>query len=270
MESFSEYEILKYFDGQITNSYDPVITEYSMDIVLNDKRLVTLLCTPKSLKELTAGFLFSEGIIRSKQDILNIRINEQGGKAYITIENEDYFSYSGDYLLAHKAITTACGKRRTVTYSIMDIPMKLTSIASFDPSDILRLMNQFSKMSDLFNSTGGVHSCALCTSEQIIYFEEDIGRHNALDKIIGRALLESISLADKYILTTGRISSEIITKVMKMQIGVIASRSAPTNSAIEIARQSNIVLIGFARGRKLNIYNGVLPENCASFNNSKK
>jgi len=101
---------------------------------------------------------------------------------------------------------------------------------------------------------GGVHSCALCSQDEIIIFEEDIGRHNALDKILGRALLQDIDLSDKIILTSGRISSEILIKVGKRAIPVLISRAAPTNLAIEMARELNITLIGFARGEKLNIY----------------
>ncbi len=255
MEPIKNYDIKKYSNNNIIHTNDSVITEYELAVYVNSKLLVTLLCTPKSLKELAVGFLHSEGIIRSKNDIVNITIDEDHGKAYIDISGEDFFSYKGDYLFAHKKITTACGKGRTVSYNVIEPPIKLHELTRINPSDILTLMNNFSKMSNLFVLTGGVHSCALSTNKEILCFEEDIGRHNALDKIFGKALLESIPLDDKYILTTGRISSEIIHKALKRQIRVIVSRSAPTNMAIDLARESNISLIGFARGQSLNIYN---------------
>lgn len=255
MDCFNKYEIVKYSNNGMVKINDSVISEYELALFVNSKPLVTLLCTPKSLKELTVGFLHSEGIIRSMEDIKDIKIDENRGKAFIEINGEDSFSYSGDYLFAHKKITTACGKGRTVSYNIIEPPIKIPDLTKINPPDILKLMNSFSKMSELFILTGGVHSCALSTNEEIIKFEEDIGRHNALDKIFGAAMLESIPLDDKYILTTGRISSEIVQKALKRQIRVIVSRSAPTNMAIGLARESNISLIGFARGQSLNIYN---------------
>ena len=116
------------------------------------------------------------------------------------------------------------------------------------------LIKEFNKSSQLFLDTGGVHSCALCDINKIIIFKEDIGRHNALDKVLGKALLEDIDFRDKIILTSGRISSEILIKTAKRQIPVIVSRSAPTSLSIDIAKKLNITLIGFARGKRMNIY----------------
>ena len=117
------------------------------------------------------------------------------------------------------------------------------------------MSKEFGKKSDIFLETGGVHSCALCSQNEIIIFEEDIGRHNALEKILGKALMDNINLTDKIVLTTGRISSEIIKKIAKRSIPVLISRSAPTDVAIDIAKKLNITLIGFARGQRMNVYN---------------
>ena len=116
------------------------------------------------------------------------------------------------------------------------------------------MVNTFSKKSELFLSTGGVHSCALCDRNNIILFEEDVGRHNALDKILGEALLNDICLEDKIIVTSGRVSSEMVIKVIKRKIPILASRSAPTNIAVDIANGFNLTLIGFARSGRMNIY----------------
>jgi FdhD protein len=117
-------------------------------------------------------------------------------------------------------------------------------------------MREFNQSSELFRETGGVHGCALSYSKGIIFSEEDIGRHNAMDKLIGRARLERIDLSDKFVLTTGRISSELLIKASKQGIPIIASRSAPTELAIKLAKETGVTLIGFARGDKLNIYSG--------------
>jgi FdhD protein len=136
----------------------------------------------------------------------------------------------------------------------MSLANKIENGIALDPAKILKLVNEFSKSSELFISTGGVHSCALCSYDEILYFEEDIGRHNAMDKLSGSVLVNKIYAGNKIILTTGRISSEIITKAAKIGIPVLVSRSAPTDAAIEMALQLNITLIGFARGQSLNIY----------------
>jgi len=113
---------------------------------------------------------------------------------------------------------------------------------------------KFSKSSELFTETGGVHSAAISDGKEILVFREDIGRHNAVDKVIGSLVLAGITLSDKILLTSGRISSEIITKVIYAGVPVIISKSAPTQKAIEYAIKENITLIGFARGNSFNIY----------------
>lgn len=253
-DSKKKYKIVKYSNGVSKEIDDDVVTEYSLHVVLNGKPFVTLLCTPHSLKELVIGFLFSEGIIGSYDDIKSVDLDEIKGKVYIEVSNEDVFSYAGEYLLAHKTITTGCGKNRTIAFNVMSLANKIENGIALDPDKILKLINEFSKSSELFISTGGVHSCALCSYDEILYFEEDIGRHNAMDKLSGSVLINKIYAGDKIILTTGRISSEIITKAAKIGIPVLVSRSAPTDAAIEMALQLNITLIGFARGQSLNIY----------------
>lgn len=121
---------------------------------------------------------------------------------------------------------------------------------------ILNLSNKLNENSQLFKETGGVHSCALCSEEEIIMFHEDVGRHNALDKIVGEAFLKEIPFEDKILITSGRISSEMIIKTAKQRIPIIVSRSAPTELSVGIAKELGITLIGFARGRRMNIYQG--------------
>ncbi len=120
-------------------------------------------------------------------------------------------------------------------------------------------MKEFQSISEIFNLTGGVHSSALVHEEKIIAFMEDIGRHNAIDKVIGCMLINNHTkseFSNKILLTSGRISSEILNKIIMSKIPVVISRSAPTDRAIEICRQKNITLVGFARANKMNIYSG--------------
>lgn len=256
MESIKAYPITKYNGEEKEKIFDEVIVEFSLTIMLNNRAFVTMQCTPQSLEELVVGFLYAEGVIRSIHDMKSLTVDHEAGKAYVELLNDHQFDYVGQYLSAKKTITTACGNSKTIAYQVMDTISKKNTPSKdpISPQQIDGLMKSFSKKSILFNKTGGVHSCALCTVDHILVFEDDIGRHNALDKIIGKSMMDHIPLHDKVVLTTGRISSEILLKVAKTNIPVLISRSAPTNMAIDHARELGIILVGFARGRRMNWY----------------
>jgi FdhD protein len=121
-------------------------------------------------------------------------------------------------------------------------------------SQIFSLMREFQHRSEVFKNTGGVHSAALSDGERLLIFAEDIGRHNAIDKIFGECLWENTPTEDRAIITSGRISSEILFKAVKRGVPIIISRSAPTDLAVRTAQDLGITLVGFVRARKMNIY----------------
>ena len=133
---------------------------------------------------------------------------------------------------------------------------KILDPAVFSLQDIRSLYRDFQKRSEGYRATGGVHSAALADAHRTIVFAEDIGRHNAVDKVIGYALLEDISFSGKVMLASGRLSSEIVSKCARCSIPVIISRAAPTSLSVHIAEASGLTLIGFARGDRMNIYTG--------------
>ena len=116
------------------------------------------------------------------------------------------------------------------------------------------LFHLYQKRSDLYNLTGCIHSAAITDGEHILVCAEDIGRHNAVDKVVGYCVLESISLDDKVILVSGRLSSEMATKCARWDIPIVVSRAAPTARAIDIAEKQGITMVGFMRGTRMNIY----------------
>ncbi len=253
MDNTKKVDIFRVKGGEVFQEEDIVILEYPFTIFIDDKEIITLLCSPNSLEYLAVGFIYSEGFINSLSDIGSIRIDEDKGIGYVYLNEMNKFS---EKFRGKRTITSGCGKG-TVFYNVVDsfkskkieykLPIKVESIKN--------LVREFNRKSQLFINTGGVHSCALCTDNDIMIFEEDIGRHNALDKVFGKALLEDIDTRDKIVLTSGRISSEILIKVAKRQVPVIVSRSAPTSLSVEMAKELGITLIGFARGEKMNIYN---------------
>lgn len=253
MDVTKKYIIKKYQNEEVDEVEDLVVCEYPLTIFLNDQEFITLLCSPKSLKNLSIGFLYSEGIIKSVSDIDSINIDEKMGYAYIKIGNVSKFAKQ---LYGKRVITTGCGKG-SIFYNALD-SLKCKQFKNnldIDYKKLLDIMKLFNKKSELFLETGGVHSVGLIDGDDILYFEEDIGRHNALDKIIGNCLIDNVNIEDKAIITSGRITSEIVLKCAKLGIGCIISRSAPTNLAIDTGKKLNIEIIGFARGNKLNVYN---------------
>lgn len=252
MDSIKRVNIVRIKGDEAKEEEDVVIKEHPFTIFINDEEVITLLCSLGSLKELMVGFLFSEGFLTSLQDIDRISIDEDKGLGYIYLKNINQFN---EKLRGKRTITSGCGKG-TLFYNVLDSfkSKKIEKPLAIEVDRIKELIREFNKKSELFLNTGGVHSCALCSKDDIILFEEDIGRHNALDKIFGKALLEGIETKDKIILTSGRISSEILIKSAKRQVPVIVSRSAPTSLSVDLAEELGITLIGFARGQKMNIY----------------
>lgn len=252
MEGTKEYEVMRVEGENIYKKNDYVIIEYPFTIFLNDKEFITLLCTPNSLEYLAIGFLHSEGLIKKKEDVIKVRIDSEKGIGYVYTKNESNLS---EKLYGKRTITTGCGKG-TVFYNVVDSfrSKKVKNNIEINVEKIANIIRVFNKESKLFLKTGGVHSCALSDGDNILIFEEDIGRHNALDKIIGRVFMENIDISDKMILTSGRISSEVLIKMAKVGIPIIVSRSAPTNLTLDIAKDLNITVIGFVRGDKMNIY----------------
>ena len=252
MDVTKQFEISKYKNGEAETVSDSVVVEYSLTVFLGGEELITMLCTPKALKALVVGFLHSEGIIEAREDILEVFICEEDGIALVTLTKER--AALVEKLDVKRTITSGCAKGLTIYSGAEQMPQRIEKGITIEYEKVLKLVGQFNKMSEIFLETGGVHSCALCTQDEIVLFEEDIGRHNALEKIFGAAMIDDINLEDKMILTSGRVSSEIIGKAAKRGIGAIVSRSAPTDAAIDIARALGLVLIGFARGQRLNVY----------------
>ena len=228
--------------------------EYPLTIMLNNEQLVTLLCSPADLKALAVGFLVSEGLLSSREELSEVQVDDERGIVRITTKVRKELDRE---LFLKRVLTTGCGKGISF-YSFADLesPVKVTSDIRLAPGEILDLSRRFQGHSEIYRSTHGVHSAALCSREDILVFAEDIGRHNAIDKIFGRCLMEDIPVADGILITSGRISSEILFKIAKRNIPVIISKSAPTDMGVQLAGTFGITLIGFVRGGRMNIYAG--------------
>ena len=245
-------EVIRVKEGEIDPFEDQLAVEYPVTIFFNDQELVTLLCTPTYLEELAIGFLNSEGMIREYDDIDSVRLDSEKGLIYVTTKKKKALT---EKLFAKRTITSGCGKG-TIFYNVLDSmrahkierPLDITS------AQVVDLMISLQQNSMMFKETGGNHASALCDSAGMIVYHEDIGRHNAVDKIVGHCVKNNIDIENKVLVTSGRVSSEILLKVAKLDIPMIISKSAPTTLSVRLARELGITLVGFVRGRRFNIY----------------
>jgi FdhD protein len=239
---------------------DLVTEEISLRLLAGDRRIAVLMCSPGDLEDLVHGFFYSNGFIRSADQIRRIVVNRATWSAFIEMAPEidpAGFRLSG-------VIGSACGLTLPVDGGIEQTAIEpavrpRTAAAVQAPlgvraEHISTLMDEFRHRSQLHRQTGGVHAAALADLKGFLVFREDIGRHNAVDKVIGAFLRGGGLFSDKLLLTSGRLSSEILHKAEACAIPIVVSRSAPTDRSVALARERNITLIGFARGRRMNIY----------------
>lgn len=252
MKVVENLKITRYREDSSEEAEVSLIKEVPLTIFLNGKEVVTLLCLGDHMKELALGFLGSEGFINNFSDIKSVRMDEEKGVAEVETAAENPLV---EGLFERRTITSGCGKGSTF-YNVMDAfkCKKIESDIRVKAAYLLDLMKRLHEFSGLYRETHGVHNAALADVNGIIIFREDIGRHNAVDKINGYSLLNQVGLSDKIIVTTGRVSSEILIKAGKMGIPIILSRSVPTALAVSIAGEIGITIAGFARGGSLSIY----------------
>ncbi|WP_085505339.1 formate dehydrogenase accessory sulfurtransferase FdhD [Thalassobacillus devorans] len=243
--------ITRYDQGEFSQVEDDIVTEFPLTIYINEEEFATMVCTPAHLEEMVIGFLASEGVIRFRREIKNFQIDEEQGFAYIEIEGK--INTQRDF--SKRFIGSCCGKSRQF-YFQNDVQTTKTSTSktTITADQCIKLMKMMQATSHVFKGTGGVHNAAICTGDEMIVGRADIGRHNALDKLYGHCLLNQISVRDKVLVFSGRISSEVLTKAAKIGVGIVLSKSAPTDLAIDLAHDLNITAVGFIRGGSFNVY----------------
>ncbi|WP_223587998.1 formate dehydrogenase accessory sulfurtransferase FdhD [Neobacillus bataviensis] len=251
-EITTSQNIIRYNGQRFVEAEDDIAIESALTIILDGDEFATMVCTPSELQELVVGFLASEGVIRSYQEIKSLHIDEDKGFAYVDLINQH--SIQKDFH-SKRFIGSCCGKGRQF-YFHNDVKTAKTvrSNLTITPHQCRKLMEKLQESSPHFQQTGGVHNAALCSKEGIIISRTDIGRHNALDKLFGYCIIHKISLKDKIIAFSGRISSEVLLKAAKIGVGIILSKSAPTNLALSLADDLGITAVGFIRENGFNVY----------------
>ncbi len=245
MERTARRKVCKHTDGTFEYTEDLVALEKKVRISVNGSEVVSLYCTPSMVKELAVGLVMTEGIIKGKWCAERISV-QYGEEVLVDIPAEGEVSTEG------RTITSGCVGG--VTFGRETERDTLHDPFTIDRNSLKYLFSDFQARSELYRLTGCVHSAALSDGKVILCFAEDIGRHNAVDKVIGYALLERIPFSGKIMLASGRISSEISSKCSRWGIPVLATRTAPTNLALEIAEKRGVTVVGFVRGNRFNVY----------------
>lgn len=240
---YERYEFKKWehFDAE-------TIVETPVSLTVNGEVWLSFMCTPVNLEALAVGFLFNEGIIESMGEVEDARVCEHG-------DNVDVW--------LNRSVEQPTSWRRTsgCTGGVTAVDLLAKPNVHFggnrlevQPEAIGRLVEMLFESQSLYRETGGVHTSALSDGENIILSAEDIGRHNTLDKIAGLCLLENVFPETRILITTGRISSEMLQKAARLQAPILISRTSPSSLSIEMAERYGITLIGYARRHRFNVY----------------
>lgn len=235
------FNIITYENGCLRTVNDPVVCEEELTIIVNEINVASIACSPGASLELGIGYLLSAGLLQNHTDIRSIN-NSEDGRLYIY--TSDSLPYS----------TNTNKSPNLMTNRAKHSALCPESNLSLNASHLLDLIHDLDRQALTFKITGGVHSAALADNSKLLVRYEDIGRHNAVDKVFGYAFLNNIVLHDKCIVLSGRISSEIVLKVALNGIPVILSRSAPTLQAVTLAHELGMTIVGFARNNRFNVY----------------
>ncbi len=248
--------VVRSFDrnGLLSEKTEWVIKEQPVTLYLNGNELVTLLCAGHHLDELAAGFLHAEGFLETLGDLEKLEVNEESGKVEVTVATDVSLA---NHMWQKRTVTSGCGKGSLFYYSLDALLSRpVASGLTIPAHKILERVDDLNRLSEIYRRTHGVHNTALAGPDEVVLFRDDIGRHNAVDMIVGHCLFHGIALEDKLLITTGRLTSEILIKVAKVGLPVLVSRNTATTLAIELARSLNITLIGYARAGKFVAYAG--------------
>jgi FdhD protein len=225
--------------------------ERPVTVYMNDVEVATMQATPDDLEELAAGFLVSEGLLEDREKLRSIGADRKRGLVYV--ESDE--AVPDELTFRRRYLTSGCGKG--VTFSSVGHARSLAPVASgftVAASDLREWMREMNEQAAMYRDTGGMQACALAAGGKVLLVREDVGRHNAVDKVLGRAWLDRILTDDAVLLSTGRVSYEMAVKAAKANVPVVVSKSAVTDLAAEIAGSLGITVIGYARGGSMVVY----------------
>lgn len=273
-EPLAELDYIDYDGVRAVAVHRPVINETPWVLYVDGRELVTMMCSPVRLHALALGFLQSEGIVDGLDDIWQLKVYLDENQVYLFFPdaglNEPMAMTTCEQATGtidvrlrrptalhpeRRVLTSGCGGGITFDDLSGERP-PLDSHLRVTAPQLIGLMRLLDYSAALYRTSRGVHTSALAEGDHLLVLAEDVGRHNTLDKIRGECMLANIPTRDRILLTSGRISSEMVTKARKMDVPVVVSRTSPTATSVRLARQWGITLIGYARAPRLRVYAG--------------
>jgi FdhD protein len=247
MQGPATLKIIRVTEDQQELATRQVVEEYPLRLRVNGRDLATLICSPHQLNFLLAGFFRLQGFIDNLDDILSLGVCDDFGLAEVRLRQQ----------LPERlqpTLTSGCGTG--VTYSLPEslLTPSRASQRCYHREALLRLMKDLQNQADKYRNHGGIHSAAVGDDRGMLLYAEDLGRHNTLDRIAGEALFKDVALQDRMLVTSGRVSTEMVAKAARIGIGLIASRTSPTDKAVELCKQAGMTLVGYLRGNSMEIY----------------
>jgi len=237
-----------YYDAEWRPVRGVVPVEEVITLHVNGQPLVSLMCTPTQLEELALGFLFNEGLIEEPDEVALLELCGGGGCVDVWLEHDV------ETPQLH-VITSGCSGGVTFE-DVTSAYHRVKSDARITPQQVTQLMREFSQVTALYRRAGGIHGAALAEGERLLCAAEDVDRHNTLDKIAGICLRQGQPMQDRVLLTTGRLSSEMVNKVARMGIPIVVSFTSPTSLSVQLAQAWGVTLIGYTRRRSFRVYAG--------------
>jgi FdhD protein len=225
-----------------------VVREQPVTVYVNGERFLTLLCSPFDLEPLVLGYLWMEKVIAGLDEVAALEVSEVDGRAEVTLTRPVT-------LPTERILTSGCGGGITFRIDPRLFP-RVRSTLKVKPEALAARLHDLLRDARHYHASRGIHGAALADADRVLLIAEDVGRHNAVDKLKGLALLRGMPTDDRILLSTGRVSSEMLLKAARMGVPLIASRTSPTEMAVALAEQLGITVAGYVRGDGLNLYAG--------------
>ncbi len=225
--------------------------ERPMTLHLNDREIATIQATPRDLEDMAIGFFTSEGLISDREALVGVDVDHRRGLVYVSTKEE----VPGEDVYRSRFVTSGCGKG--VTFSSVEHARGLSKLPAgprYEADLLYDLMGRLARSSPAYRETGGMHACGLARGDELVLVREDVGRHNTVDKVLGRAWLDGLVLSEMVMLTTGRVSYEMAVKAGRAGVALVVSRTAVTDQAAEVASALGVTLAGYARGGRITVY----------------
>ena len=240
------------YDGKAFSEHDErLVCEIPLEVHVNDRKVITIACAGLHVEELAVGFLRSEGVLRTRDDIVSVEVHP--GRTRVRIRTVEGREIPDPEREADRSLASS-GARGFGSPMQRSPEEPLSGKVSLAPEAVLELMERFLGQACLHEETGGTHAAALARNGEILTVREDIGRHNTIDMLGGYALLHDTDCRDAVIFRTGRVSSEIVLKIWRLGVPLVCSLSVPTTEAVEMARRAGMTLIGSIRRGRMKIY----------------